>query len=126
MNLLSISQNGYPKKIQLGNDIIVAFTVPQVKKLNLTFVNLDFKTTMVDTLLSLNRSYEKALSANKQLINNYENQINLKKQIILNQDTVIATYKGNCAKLEKQLKVVKVERNVLFIIALVLALKAFL
>jgi hypothetical protein len=93
--------------------------------MNVVFINLDFKKTMVDTLLSLNRSYQRALDANKQLIGSYENQVNLRKLEIAEQDTIIRTYKKKNETLERTVKVLKVAEGSTLLVAVAFAIKIF-
>lgn len=120
------SQTGYPRKILINKDTLVVLTTPQLKKVNMTFVRLDFFREMNDTLNSIISSYKTALSTQSDLNSSLQKQIDLKQTIIIQEEAVISNYKITEKKLERQMKWLKVQRNTFFVTTVILAAKVFL
>lgn len=115
MNLLTYSQETYPKLILQGKDSLCLLTMPQVKRINIAFVNLDFKTALSDTFRALNKRLDFVVNKQVQLIGSYENQLELKNRVISSSDEVITTYKKLDKSNNRKIKVLKVQRFILIL-----------
>jgi len=114
LNLLTYSQETYPKLILHGNDSLCLLTIPQVKRINIAFINLDFKTALSDTFRALNKRLDFVINKQVQLIGSYENQLELKNRVISSSEEVITTYKKLDKSNNRKIKVLKIQRFILF------------
>lgn len=125
MSLLAYSQETYPKLILQGSDTLCVLTIPQVKKLNLTFVDLEFNKSLSDTFRIINKRLDFVVNKQSQLISNYENQLLLKNKVIENLDEVSEMYKTLDKKNSRKIKFLKIQRNILSVVVGVSILKIF-
>lgn len=89
--------------------------MPQVKRINIAFVNLDFKTALSDTFRALNKRLDFVVNKQVQLIGSYENQLELKNRVISSSDEVITTYKKLDKSNNRKIKVLKIQRFILIL-----------
>lgn len=114
-SFIANSQNVYPKKLTINGDTVVAITIPQLRKLNLMFVNTDYLKEMNDTLNSQNKNYGIAVSKFTSLTASYENQLKIRKGQIDEQNAIIENYKKMDKKWNRKVKLLRWERNILAI-----------
>lgn len=79
------SQEKYPKKLIIGNDTVVAISVPQLRTMNSVFVDLNEYKVKVDTLSYLVNLY-------KDLTINLNEKISTQDSIISRKNLLINTY----------------------------------
>lgn len=79
------SQEKYPKKLIIGNDTVVAISVPQLRTINSVFVDLNEYKVKVDTLSYLVNLY-------KDLTVNLNEKISTQDSIISRKNLLINTY----------------------------------
>lgn len=79
------SQEKYPKKLIIGNDTVVAISVPQLRTMNSVFVDLNEYKVKVDTLSYLVNLY-------KDLTINLNEKISTQDSIIYRKNLLINTY----------------------------------
>lgn len=79
------SQEKYPKKLIIGNDTVVAISVPQLRTMNSVFVDLNEYKVKVDTLSYLVNLY-------KDLTTNLNEKISTQDSIISRKNLLINTY----------------------------------
>lgn len=79
------SQEKYPKKLIIGNDTVVAISVPQLRTINSVFVDLNEYKVKVDTLNYLVNLY-------KDLTVNLNEKISTQDSIISRKNLLINTY----------------------------------
>lgn len=79
------SQEKYPKKLIIGNDTVVAISVPQLRTMNSVFVDLNEYKVKVDTLSYLVNLY-------KDLTVSLNEKISTQDSIISRKNLLINTY----------------------------------
>ena len=126
MSLYSFCQTGYPRLMVIDKDTIVALTIPQLKKVNISFVKLDFQKEMNDTLNSIISSYKQAIETQKHLNASYENQISLKNGIIVEDDAIRSHSKKIELKQTRQIKWLKIQRTTFLAATAILVAKILL
>lgn len=87
--------------------------MPQVDRINIAFINLDFKTALSDSFRVLKRRLDFVTNKQIQLISSNENQLELKNRVISSSDEVITTYKKLDKSNNRKIKVLKIQRFVL-------------
>lgn len=125
IGLWSYSQETYPKLILSGSDTLCVLTIPQVKKLNIAFVNLEFNKSLADTFRIMNKRLDFLVNKQVQLISNYENQLLLKSKAIDSMGEVNSMYKDLDIKNTRKIKFLRLQRNVLAVGVAVAILKIF-
>lgn len=82
---LVFSQERYPRKMIIGNDTVVAISVPQLKVINSVFIDLNEYKVKVDTLSHIVSQY-------KLLTDSMDEKISKLDSIIARKDLLISTY----------------------------------
>jgi len=118
--LLAICQQDYPQKIVWNKDTVCIISISQVKKVNSTFIKLDFQKELNDSLFKLNRMLLLAVNKQKQITSSYESQLQIKKEVIELNNEFIDQLKIREEKALKQNKLLKWQRNGLLVISVIL------
>lgn len=126
MPLLAISQNVYPTKSIIGADTVVIFNLRQSWAIDSMLINLDGCNEFSDTMRSVVKRKNFAISAQQNLINNYEGQLQIGKDIIKNQDILLGGYRKLDRQSQVKLKWLRLQRNALVGVVAVLAVKILL
>lgn len=120
--LMSISvycQSGYPKKILLGKDTVIAITPNHLKTINIEHVDymecselLVLKNAVVDSMI-------KIIALQDSVTSNLHQQISVKDNYISDKNTVIkALYNGTTAR-DKMIKKLQNQNTVLKVVTVI-------
>lgn len=123
---LSISQEGYPKKIIINKDTLCALTIPQVDSVNKAFVNLDECNELKDSLFSQIGTYDAMVNNQRATIKYQDAELEVKNKIIAEKDTIIKSdenkiqeLKDENNKFENKIKWLKFQRTLYPILGVV-------
>lgn len=123
---LSFSQEGYPRKIIIDKDTVCAITIAQVDSVNKAFVNNDKCNEEKDSLNSQINNYETLVEGQDRVIASQGKEIEIQKNISAEKDTIIASDEKLLKKQNRQVKWLKLQRNVLAgVVALISGIIAY-
>jgi len=105
--------NGYPKKIVIGTDTVVALTIAQVREVNQTYVDLDQCKEERDTLKSIVNVHEQKDVVQEQQVKTLQESILLRDSLVQEKEVQIGEYKDLIKKRERKIKVLRVKNFVL-------------
>lgn len=120
--LMSISvycQSGYPKKILLDKDTVIAITPTQLKTINIEHINymecselLLLKNAVVDSMT-------KIIALQDFVTSNLQQQISVRDNYISDKNTVIQALYGGTAVRDKMIKKLQNQNSVLKVITVI-------
>lgn len=104
---IGLSQNNddeYPKLfITQDGDTLLLLTIPQIKKLNILYLEKQKYKELTDSLNKQVSDYELVIIQDKELINNLKDQLILNGNIINEKDGIITNLKEENKKQDKKL-----------------------
>ena len=110
---LSISQQGYPRKIVIDKDTVCAITIPQLDSVNIAYVNSDQCRELNDSLNSELANYGDLVQQQKYIIASKDKELAIQKKISLTQDSIIVIDKLIIAGHDKKVNWLKTQRTIL-------------
>lgn len=107
-----ISQDEYPKKIVIGKDTLCVITIPQLDSANKSFVDGDKCNEEKDSLNSQIKNYEILTSGQEKVIQSQDKEIGIQKIITAEKDTIIQESDKIHKRMHRQIKWLRIQRNV--------------
>lgn len=112
MTKLVFSQEGYPRKVIIDKDTVCAISIPQVDSVNKAFIMNDKCKEEKDSLNSQINNYETLVEGQDRVIASQEKEIEIQKNISAEKDTIIASDEKLLKKQNRQVKWLKLQRNI--------------
>lgn len=119
------AQTKYPYKSFLNGDTVCVLSLKNVKQINLTFVRLDFQEALTDSFRVISKEQQATITLQDANISSYKSDMKIKQNIIENDHVIIDVYKTLDSKNQRQIRFLKLERNILAIAVGVAILKIF-
>lgn len=110
---LSISQQGYPRKIVIDKDTVCAITIPQLDSVNIAYVNSDQCHELNDSLNSELLNYGDLVQQQKLIISSKDKELAIQKKISLTQDSIIVIDKAIIKGHDRKVTWLKTQRTIL-------------
>ena len=119
---MSFCQSGYPKKVIINRDTVVALTPEQVKTINISYLQLQ-------EVKEYNALYKKTIDSYSVLLPVYDNTVQDLKNIIAiqentisNKDELISVITNSDKKKAREIKILEIQNKILrggFVITLI-------
>lgn len=97
------SQNGYPKKIQLGDDIVIGLTPEQLKMVNLGLLESEMYKEQLDSSLVWLNEFNVKIQENRQYVNSNLQLIVLLNEQLKTTDRKVENAEKNIYQLKEEL-----------------------
>lgn len=110
---LSISQEGYPRKIVIDKDTVCAISISQLDSINVIYVNLDECHELRDSLNSEINNYIGLVNEKNLIISSKDKELVIEKKINFTQDSVIILDNKIINGHAKKTTWLKTQRNIL-------------
>jgi hypothetical protein len=121
MNLLSFSQKDSIRKIVLNKDTGAFVPMPKVKQINEIIINLDECREINDTLKFVIKNYDIAYNKLDSALYSKKMEVSKKDSIIISSEKIIKDQELILTRREWNIKILKVQRNLLLPIVGILA-----
>ncbi len=120
------AQTKYPYKSFINGDTVCILSIPQVTKLNLSFIKLDFETQLADSFRVILNKQNELIQFKDSKIITYDNLIKINQKVINNDESRIVIYKELDLINQRKIKWLRVQRNVLAIAVIATLSKIFI
>ena len=108
---LAFSQEDYPKKTVVGSDTLVLITIPQLTKINHTYLRLDYQHEIARNLSQENGLLKSLIDNNDKLMENIKAELAVKDSIASELDLQVEELESKNRGLDRKLKLAKLSGN---------------